>query len=439
MKRNSPKPWIIGETGFSASNEADSFYARYYHGTENDQANFANFCLNEIRNAGSSGMAWWQFQDVHWGFWPNIPFLYRENWMGLIRRGNPSSGNYNALRKPAASHFQNFSPGNIGAFDQTLDSKYYDPYDFQTLNPNGYGAHSGTVVSSDLGPLQDAVIKALNWFKTITPLPGQPGNVEQIGEYIYTFSDVVGNYTFYPFNNVTPNDSNSYRIIALQCSAIGHSRIDSYSPDNTALSSSVGNFILNRADFAHTTSSINLVGVTLDADFNGYNYLNLIDANVLPYNSPINIKAGREINIKSEFNSNSETGVEAHFFIENENAECVDFSQIRDSNPLNVQQDNRLKNNFKDIEIQFKKTGRQIIEAFVQPNPSDGIVYLNILENTNQVPIKIQVFNTLGQCLKTYETIETTLLLDGIQWNKGIYFVAIKNENQMITKKVIIN
>jgi hypothetical protein len=27
----------------------------------------------------------------------------------------------------------------------------------------------------------------------------------------------------------------------------------------------------------------------------------------------------------------------------------------------------------------------------------------------------------------------------GIQWNKGIYFVSIKNENQMITKKVIIN
>ncbi len=60
-----------------------------------------------------------------------------------------------------------------------------------------------------------------------------------------------------------------------------------------------------------------------------------------------------------------------------------------------------------------------------------------------KIPIAIgmlkQVFNTLGQCIKTYHTSENSLLLDGIQWQKGVYFISIKNENNNLIKKVIIN
>ena len=130
---------------------------------------------------------------------------------------------------------------------------------------------------------------------------------------------------------------------------------------------------------------------------------------------------------------------EAHFFIENTNGNCIDFADVRTSNPNTAIENIDTKNEFKEIEVQFKKTGRQIIDAIIQPNPSDGIVYLNVIENTSNEALDIQVFNTVGQCIKTYHTSENSLLLDGIQWQKGVYFISIKNENNNLIKKVIIN
>jgi hypothetical protein len=75
----------------------------------------------------------------------------------------------------------------------------------------------------------------------------------------------------------------------------------------------------------------------------------------------------------------------------------------------------------------------------LQPNPSNGIVSLLIKENNSTLPVKISVYNTLGQFIKSYETNETQILLDGINWQKGVYIINIRCENNNITKKVVIN
>jgi hypothetical protein len=435
LKRNAPMPWIIGETGFSASSVASQTAADqvHLHGTEAEQAVFANFALNEARNAGSSGMSWWQFQDVDW-YGPTIGSLYKENWFGFLKRGTPSNGNYSALRKPCATEFQNFVPATFGSFDQSLNSVYYDPYHFATLNPTNAGSISGLVVAG-IQPIQDAVIKAFNWMATVNTGTIFEPVYKNTVKTIYTFSDQNGHFILRPFNDLTPGNLNSYRIIELNCSAIGCNKIDIYSSGNTPLSGPI-NFILTQGDLTQSNSTQVIENQIINFNISGSNYLNLNDDMILPLTN-VTIQAGKEINIGPEFEV--KYGSEVHFFIENANGNCIDFANVRTSNPNTAIENNEAKNDFKEIEVQFKKTGRQIIEVIIQPNPSDGIVYLNVLENTSNEWLDIQVFNTLGQNIKTYHTSESSLLLDGIQWQKGVYFISIKNENSNMIKKVIIN
>jgi hypothetical protein len=426
LKRNAPMPWLIEETGFSASNQSSQSAADQVHlnGTEAEQAVFANFALNETRNAGSSGMSWWQFQDVHW-YNTDAGSDYIQNWWGLLKRDNPNNGDYSALRKPCATEFQNFIPGALGSFDQSLNSVYYDPYDFATLNPSDSGLITGTVTAG-IQPIQDAVIKAFNWTATInTGTIFEPVFIN-IGKTIYTFSDQNGQYSLRPFNDLTPSNLNSYRILELNCSAMGCNRIDIYSSGNNTAITGNNSFVLTQGDLTQTNSSQVVENEIINYDISGSNYLTLNDDMILP-GTVSTIQAGAAINIGPEFEV--KYGSEVHFFIENANGNCIDFADVRTSNPNTAIENIDTKNEFKEIEVQFKKTGRQIIDAIVQPNPSDGIVYLNVIENTSNEAVDIEVFNTLGQSIKTYQTSENLLLLDGIQWQKGVYFISIKNEN----------
>lgn len=434
LKRNATMPWVIGETGFSASSTASQNAADQVHlqGTEVEQAVFANFALNEVRNAGSSGMSWWQFQDVDW-FGTTAGVAYRENWWGFLRRGNPISGDYSNLRKPCASEFQSFTPGAFGSFDQTLNSVYYDPYDFATLNTTNEGAITGTVGNGSQ-PIQDAVIKAFNWTETVNTGTLITPVLTNKGKTIYTFSDQNGHYTLRPFNDLTPNNTNNYRLLSLNCSALGSSKIDIYSSGNTALTGT-HSFLLTQGDLSQSNSTQVIENQIINFNISGSNYLNLNDDMILPSTSAT-FQAGREINIAAEFEA--KYGCELHLIIENINVNCIDFADVRTSNPNTAIEYNEAKNDFKEIEIQFKKTGRQIIDAIIQPNPSDGIVYLNVIENNSNEALDIQVFNALGQSIKSYHSSEDMMLLDGIQWQKGVYFVSIKSKNNNLIKKIII-
>ena len=64
---------------------------------------------------------------------------------------------------------------------------------------------------------------------------------------------------------------------------------------------------------------------------------------------------------------------------------------------------------------------------------------MSIIENTSDHPREIKVYDTLGQTIKTYHTTENVLLLDGLEWRKGVYVVIIKSENSNSVKKIIIN
>jgi hypothetical protein len=438
LKRNLKIPWLIGETGFSASINSSPAHQVYLNGNEDEQADFAQFSLNEVRNAGASGNSWWQFQEVFW--WDVLAgSAYIENWWGFIRRGNPDNGSYASYRKPLTSHFQNFLVGSVGNFDSNRNAAYYDPFSFRVMNSGLLNAMTGKVTNTLGQPIADAVIKGTNWTYTLNADNPDLFDDEPQGHLIYTFSDDNGDYWLVPFNNLAPNDASKWRIINYECSALSCNRFPSPWQQFTT------NPYVGWNNFTLTQEQVNITNVYNEyvspgqiENYNGGSTLNVQNMNISTA-AIVELTASNEIHISP--NLEAAAGSNVHIYIKTVHQNCVDVSNIRASNPegikkFEVDNKNILKS---EIEIQFKKTGRQQLDAELQPNPSNGIVSLLIKENSSTLPVKISVYNTLGQFIKSYETNETQILLDGINWQKGVYIINIRCENNNITKKVVIN
>ncbi len=434
LRNNIPMPWSMGETGFVASNNANGGDFPYTWGTEAEQEDFAGYILEEVRNSGCGGMAWWQFQDVFWYDWdPLNPPKWSQNFYGLLRYGNPDvTGSYSAFRKPCVNKLQNFVPANFGSFDMNLTDAYYDPYNFNTLNSSQSNIVTGTVKNQLQQPLKDAVVFGFNWKNSTLgdDLIFNTQDDEQIGKWIYTFSKPDGGFKLVPFNDINTGASNN-KIINFQCSAIASSRFELPWQSSTANSIVNSNIPIINVELTQSASVFSGVATGNAASFD---YITLENVLIEP-NNIIEIKAATEIHFKADFDAIE--GSESHYFIEDR--ECTNYSDFRISNPDLISTNSADNLTPMQIEIQFKKSGRQILEAEVLPNPSDGLVYLQILEKSSALPVNIMVFNMLGQFIKSYETNEPHLILDGINWTKGIYMVAVKSENSQTIKKLIIN
>ena len=96
------KPWVIGETGFSADNDSISYDV---------QKDYAIKFLKRAVNCGASGFSWWQYKDVQW-------YEYQSNYLGLLSNGGttPTSNKdliINGTPKPTAFVFKNFDTKSI--------------------------------------------------------------------------------------------------------------------------------------------------------------------------------------------------------------------------------------------------------------------------------------------------------------------------------------
>jgi putative ubiquitin-RnfH superfamily antitoxin RatB of RatAB toxin-antitoxin module len=79
------------------------------------------------------------------------------------------------------------------------------------------------------------------------------------------------------------------------------------------------------------------------------------------------------------------------------------------------------------------------LEVTIYPNPSKGIVNIDILNVSQNLNYKLQITNTLGQ--EVYQTnLNTSNSTINIQTLKsGIYFLNIKqNDNVLSAKKIIV-
>jgi hypothetical protein len=91
------------------------------------------------------------------------------------------------------------------------------------------------------------------------------------------------------------------------------------------------------------------------------------------------------------------------------------------------------KNNVGDtINPKIKKD----IDILIYPNPSTGIINISRIDVGNNT--LVQVFDMSGRLLKTKILINSQTQLDLSNYPKGTYFIRIREENRVITKKIII-
>jgi hypothetical protein len=142
------KPWIIGETGYSANNDSISYDTQKMYGEK---------FLKRAINCGASGFSWWQYKDVQW-------FEYQSNYLGLLNhKGKTQTSDkklvVNGSPKPVAYIFKDLDPTKRTE-ECVCRSNYYN-YDGQSQY-----AIKGKVVNKITGkPVKDGPVVAWNqWY-----------------------------------------------------------------------------------------------------------------------------------------------------------------------------------------------------------------------------------------------------------------------------------
>lgn len=170
IANNLNKPFIIGETGFSAPPLVDQcLVPPYVDGTEDDEKLYVEKILNASRDLGASGFSYWDFMDKHWFSVPDFLcsdcyycngvhtptpaapaaeyWELRENYYGLMRYSNPVVGlSHPWLYDPADESkavevFRLFEPFIFK--DHSPETEYFhNPYQFSANYSEIFGAVS---------------------------------------------------------------------------------------------------------------------------------------------------------------------------------------------------------------------------------------------------------------------------------------------------------
>lgn len=163
IQQNIDKVWIIGETGYSSNDTAQTYPA---WGNLEMQKKYAEFVLVKSYCCGAIGFSWWVYKDVFWGS--------VQNWFGLIdHQGNTKPAN--AVLKKGIS--------KIACNDciQADDLHYF------RLENCTYTV-TGSVEDEFGKPLANAVIYGWN---------------KKWEQHVYTFSDHWGKFKLCSANEIT--------------------------------------------------------------------------------------------------------------------------------------------------------------------------------------------------------------------------------------------
>jgi hypothetical protein len=133
ISQTAKTPWIIGETGYSGSNDSTQSHRQ---GTEADQRKYALFSLNRALCRGAQGYSWWAYHDVFWGS--------PEDNMGLV--------NHVGKDKEIVSVFKTFEGSKKPSNCPTPDDLHYYKMEFSDYIIHG-------IIESKAGkPIVNAVV-----------------------------------------------------------------------------------------------------------------------------------------------------------------------------------------------------------------------------------------------------------------------------------------
>ncbi|HBX51834.1 MAG TPA: hypothetical protein DEH02_12280 [Bacteroidales bacterium] len=434
LSRNCPMPWIIGETGFTASASWDTTWG--LQGTLDDMANYAEYSLNATCNCGGSGSSWWSYQDVNFdgtssdNFWANF--------FGLLERGYEPGP---VSEKPAVDIFRNYLPVVNGpcpvSYSPVYDSTklYYDPYQFHLYNSIDTNYVHGKIIDQDGNPIEDAIIDA------------------RIAIQLYPDSDL---HVFYPQTAITDQNGNFtiipvdiYRINtdSTRYSFIGHMYITAAGAENTERGvwndaphvTPNDTIELNRINFKYDGIIYNkTISTSANTLLSGWNSLTIGNDVSITAGTTGDIKARTEIHLTDGFEAL--LGSDVHLYNAEVFSECPCYANY--SRLANIPQSGRFDNisfnenlTDKNIELAFKlRQGDFFVSVY--PNPSHGIFTIDIIfDNEENLNCNIFVYNTSGEEILQKKLSDFKFSLDLSTNPPGLYYMKVlTDKNSKIIK-----
>ena len=412
LGNNCPKPWMPGETSFSAINDHRWLppYIRSPDGTLQQQADYAQFMQDAVLSYGGSGLTWWIYQENWWDIW--------QDGYGLLDHSNND--------KPAVDKFRNYHRENLPPL-----LNYYNPMNF----PSSAYTYTGTVINEETGlPVKDAVISA--WIDYYIPVPDTPGGFIGKSYVIYTFSNDSGYYALHTLHPEAYIDViNGYTItvknITVTASGSEREKFGDWfyllTPGDTTC------YLKTPASFDKNVSSETINSSNSIRSFEGYRTLTAQNITIEDDGESI-LKAGKEVIIKSEFYAKQ--GGEVHIYCEQPNfSDCInDLSNFKRKGISTAGYNDILTT--KEIQINF--ISKQNSEKLhIIPNPNEGIFEIQLGDNSNSI-WKINIFDIYGKILFSQELKNYSTQIDLSFLPKGIYLIKGCQQNNCYSNKIII-
>jgi len=472
-----PKPWIIGETGFKADDYSSfsspptppppgqvptipsaiptttSLTKMGYDGSLIDLGKFVNNSLYDACNCGAKGYSWWWFQETTFGDMAGDSYgLLRLNW-------DPNNTNYGSSieKQPAVNNFRSFanampSNNNLPIFGGICGTDYTNSYNSSVLyynqylsNPNLNYSLMGSIIDNNGSSLEDALIFMNSAFSipNIYYDPSIIGSKPTMEKDIYVFtktdklgtfkvsvnppSNALQNSPVYPYNSLM-NSIFNFKVSAPMAKYFevyhwGGNNQNIIVPAQIILDKFTNNSTLSNQSFNGNSQII----------FKGGEVLTLNNF-TLQGTGYYDFTASSEIQINSEFLSNSET----HIYLSTTESIC---NQFQDENyneiiskkrfECTASSSNKVKR--KKIDLKFKTPKRN--NNLIYPNPADKILHIDLDENAIY---ELQIVQMDGSIVYQEKRTNSNNSLDVGFLAKGTYIVYIKNENIFFNKKLVI-
>ena len=474
------KPWIVGETGFAASDE--SCLIPYLDGDNAAQLSFMQAILLGVRDCGGSGFSIWEFQDKHWYCVPdavcNPTCANCDNWGGfcgfdfdlnqfttasIAAASNNILGNYHsllaygdpdpvtglydpAIDRPAAAFTAAFNAGNgtpAPAPCTAPTAYYYDPYHQGDFNTNTGSYVTGFIQDQDGNPMPNAAVMALNWLKTIDNTPWDQSDFDFSYEHswIYTFANYNTSGTNFTVIPYTPNHPADPRIVFMTISAAGASKQELGQPypwTDAAMNPNAGTVVLNKTNFDYdgVVSNVTITPVSDKKNYSGWNTLAAYNVTVQSGVTGSNWAARTEVNLHDGFHAMS--GSEAHIFTGETFADCADYTGYLRTAPRNAGSAGA-ENESGNIELAFIPAAETKPAAEIIPNPTSGIFTIKTLHANDKGLTTVSVKNMMGKRLREITFSGADYIMDMSREPRGIYIIEINNNENIFFKKLVIN
>ncbi|MFH1004318.1 MAG: T9SS type A sorting domain-containing protein [Bacteroidota bacterium] len=410
--KNVNKPWIIGETGFSAKvpplpsitdnpdpvNCTGQGWDYGVDGDYNAQGIFATNSLAFARACGAAGYTWWQYQDVYWGC------DVRGSYLGLIDFNDN-------FKQPAVTAFQNFNPFTVQT-PATQPTTYYNYFNW-SQNPV-----TGTVVDNNNVAVQDAVVS------------GWDINYEN-GTRTFTKAD--GSFTIY--NNAPPSPPNPIRHLRISASGA------SVAPYNFDFPFTSPFTITFPSDYNLTLNN-QTVAIGQTQNFSAQNKITasnfVLDGNGTT-GGTVTMVAGKEIRMLP--GTHIKAGSNFHAYIAPVPADCNDPVYARTANP-----ENHIRNIFvttkaeQSGEVKFLLSPSSSDNVQLFPNPAPTQILIQVTEegdNNKDIPWQLFIYDISGKSIYQCILNKPTTRIDISDFASGIYLAKIMRGNICYTKKII--